>query len=47
MKTLVLILVFVATFALVHALYVLFVLVRSDKRAALPLRSERKRRSVL
>jgi hypothetical protein len=32
-KTLVLLLVFGATFALVQALYVLFVLVRGDRRA--------------
>jgi flagellar basal body-associated protein FliL len=43
MKTLILILVFIATFALVHALYVLLVLVRGEKRAA----SRRNRRRVL
>lgn len=45
MKTLVLVLVFIATFALVHALYVLFVLVRGEKRVALSPR-RRKGRSV-
>jgi flagellar basal body-associated protein FliL len=43
MKTLILILVFIATFALVHALYVLLVLVRGEKRTA----SRRNRRRVL